>query len=113
TQATVTFPGCPARARCSASGVALGVGDEMSPRDVAEAALEGADRLAWGLAFGELAVVVAAAGAVPVADLGDRRAVQGVVEPPVAAPRQPVGDAATGGKLDRGAAGVGGVAAGG
>ena len=86
----------------------MGVGDEVSPGDVAEPPLERADRFASGLSFGELAVVVAAAGAVPVADLGDRRAVQGVVEPPVAAPRQPVSDAATGGELDRGGAGVGG-----
>ena len=46
-----------------------------------------------------------------VADLGDRGDVQGVVESPVAAPRQPVGDAAAGGELDRGGAGVGGEAA--
>ena len=67
-------------------GGALGVGDEVTPDDVAEPALQRADRFAWGLAFGELAFVVAAAGAVRVADLGDRGDVQGVVEPPVAAP---------------------------
>jgi hypothetical protein len=40
-------------------GEVLGVGDEVPPDDVAETALEGADRLAWRLAFGELAFVVA------------------------------------------------------
>ena len=68
------------------AGDALGVGDEVAPDDVAEPTLERADRFAWGLAFGELAVVVAAAGAVAVADLGDRRAVQRVVQSAVAAP---------------------------
>ena len=86
TQATEPFLECPARARCSARGGALGVGDEVAPDDVAEATLERPDRLARGLAFGEFAVVVATAGAVAVSDLGDRCAVQGVVEPAVAAP---------------------------
>ena len=58
TQATETFLECPARARWS-GGDAPGVGDEVTPDDVAEPALQGADRFAWGLAFGELAVVVA------------------------------------------------------
>jgi hypothetical protein len=88
-----------------------GVGDEVSPDDVAEPPLEGADRFSWGVTFGEFAVVVATARAVGVADLGDRGDVQGVVESPVAAARQPVGDAAAGGELDRGGAGVGSEAA--
>ena len=70
TQASETFLMCPARARWSAGGDALGVGDEVPPDDVAEAALERTDRLAWGVAFGQLAVVVAAPRAVAVADLG-------------------------------------------
>ena len=64
-------------------------------------------RFSWGVAFGELAVVVAAAGAVAVTDLGDRRGVQRVVESAVAAPRQPMCGAPAGGELDRGGAGVG------
>ena len=109
TLATEPFLECPARARCSA-GERDGVGDEVPPDDVAEPPLQRADRFAWRLAFGELAVVVAAAGAVAVADLGDRGDVQGVVESPVAASRQPVGDAAAGGELDRRRPRVGGEA---
>ena len=85
-QATEPFLECPARARCSAGRDVLGVGDQVAPHDVAEPTLERTDRLAWGLAFGELAVVVGAAGAVSMTDLDDRRAMQGVVEPPVATP---------------------------
>jgi hypothetical protein len=79
------FLECPARARCSA-GDSVGVGGEVAPHDVAEPSLQRPDRLAWRLAFGELAVVVGAAGTVQVTDLGDRGDVQGVVESPVAAP---------------------------
>ena len=64
-------------------------------------------------AFGELAFVVAAAGTVAVADLGDRRAVQSMVQPTVAAPREPMDGPSAGGELDRGGAGVGGITAGG
>ena len=111
TQATEPFLERPARARWSAGRDALGVGDEVAPHDVAEPTLERTDRFARCLALGELAVVVAAAGTVTVADLGDRRAVQGVVQPAVAAPSQPVGNAPAGGELDRCGAGIGGVAA--
>ena len=62
------------------------VGDEVSPDDVAEATLERTDRFPRGVPFGELAFVIAATGAVPVADLGDRRAMQRVVQPAVATP---------------------------
>jgi hypothetical protein len=62
-----------------ADEAAAGVGDEVSPDDVAEPALERTDRFARGVTFGELAFVVATAGTVPVADLGDRRAVQSMV----------------------------------
>ena len=70
----------------SVSADAAGVGDEMSPDDVAEAALQCPDGFAWGLALGELAFVVAATRAVVVADLDDRGDVDGVVESSVAAP---------------------------
>ena len=85
TQATETFLVCPARTRWSSIGDASGVGGEVTKDDVAEPALEGTDRFARGVSFGELAVVVVAAGAVAVTDLGDRRAVQGVVQAAVAA----------------------------
>ena len=86
TQATETFLEVSCPDPLSSSGDAVGVGDEVPPGDVAEPALERADRFAWGVSFGELAVVVAAAGAVAVPDLGDRGDVQRVVESPVAAP---------------------------
>ena len=47
------------------------------------------------------------------ADLGDRGAVQGVVESAVASPRQPMDDPCAGGELDRGGTGVRDVAVGG
>ena len=62
TQATETFLECPARTRLSSVGDASGVVDEVPPDDVAEPALQRSDRLARGLAFGELAVVVARPG---------------------------------------------------
>ena len=65
-------------------------------------------------AFGDLAVVVGAAGGAVVADLGDGGHVDGVVELAVAAPGEPVDLAVAGGRLDRGGAVVGGeVVAGG
>ena len=57
--------------------------------------LRDAERFFVGLALGELAVVVGPAVAVAVADLGDRGHVDGVVEAPVPAPRQPVDLAAS------------------
>jgi hypothetical protein len=53
---------------------------------VADLPLQAAQGLFGSLAFGQLPLVVGAALAVPVADLGDRGHVDGVVEPPVAAP---------------------------
>src|SRR5438128_1816700 len=65
-------------------------------------------------ALGYFPVVVDAAVAVGVADLGDRGHVDGVVDAPVTAQRQPVDLAVPGGDFDRGGAVVGGevVAAG-
>jgi hypothetical protein len=54
----------------SSGGDALGVGDEVTPDDVAESTLERADRFAGGVTLGALAVLVVAAGAVAVPDLG-------------------------------------------
>src|SRR5215470_6089719 len=75
---------------------------------VADLPLQRAQGLFRGLALGQLLVVVGAAGAVPVADLFDRGHVDGVVEPPVPAPAQPVDLARAGGHLDRRGAVVGG-----
>ena len=61
-----------------------------------------------GLAVGDLAVVVGAAVAVPVAYLGDRGHVDGVVDPPVAAQRQPVHLLVPRRHFDRGGAVAGG-----
>jgi len=61
-----------------------------------------------GLSLGDLAVVVAAAAAVVVPQRGDRGHGDGVVEPPVAARRQPVDGPAAGGHLDGGGAVAGG-----
>jgi hypothetical protein len=61
-----------------------------------------------GLALGQLPLVVGTARAVAVADLGDRGHVDGVVEPPVPAPREPVDFPAAGGHLDRRGAVAGG-----
>src|SRR6516165_3376352 len=75
---------------------------------------EAAERLLVRLALSQLLVVVGPALAMFVADLGDRGHVDRVVEPAVAAQRQPVDLPAAGGHLDRGGAVVGGevVAAG-
>jgi len=63
--------------------------DAQLPIDsVADAPLERADRFFAAVAFGDLAVVVGAAEAVTMADLGDGGHVDGVVESTVAAPRQ-------------------------
>jgi len=67
-----------------ASGLA-GVGLQAGEDGIADAALKSAQRLFGRLAFGELAVVVGAALAVAVADLGDSGHVDDVVEAPVPA----------------------------
>jgi hypothetical protein len=58
-------------------------------------------RLFGCLALGYFLVVAGPALGVPAADLGDRGHVDGVVQPPVPAQRQPVDDPAAGGHLDR------------
>ena len=76
------LPGSLPGARCGPAGVGLEAGED----DVAEAALEGAQGFFRCLAFGQFPLVVGAAGAVAVADLGDCGHVDGVVEAAVAAP---------------------------
>src|SRR5262249_28233203 len=75
---------------------------------VADLPFQAAQGFLAGLALGWLLREVGAAVAVPVADLGDRGHVDGVVEPSVAAPVQPPDLAAAAGHLDRGGAVVGG-----
>jgi hypothetical protein len=60
------------------------------------------------LPLGQLLLVIGAAVAVPVPDLGDRGHVDGVVDAPVAAQRQSAGLPVPGGRLDRGGAVIGG-----
>jgi len=74
----------PSRALHAGCG-ALGVGLEAGVDGVADLAFQGAQGFFAGLAFGQLLLVAGVALAVPVADLGDRGHVDGVVEAPVAA----------------------------
>jgi hypothetical protein len=75
---------------------------------VADPALEGPQRLFVRLSLGNLLFVMGAAVAVGVADLGDRGHVDGVVDAPVPARRQPADLAVPGGDLDRRGAVAGG-----
>jgi hypothetical protein len=67
---------------CGPPGICLQAGEH----GVADLPLQRAQGLFQCLALGQLLVVIGAALAVPVADLGDRRHVDGVVEPPFPAP---------------------------
>jgi hypothetical protein len=84
------------RAGCGAAGVSLQAGEE----GVADLPFQRGGPLGC-LALGQLLVAIRAALAVPVADLGNRGDVDGVVEPPVAAPAEPADLALAGGQLDR------------
>jgi hypothetical protein len=90
-----------------ALGAAGGAGLELLVDGVADLPLEGAQRFFAGLALGDLLVVVGAAVAVLVADLGDGGHVDGVVQAPVPAHRQAVDDPVAGGHLDRRGAVIG------
>jgi hypothetical protein len=70
---------------------APGAGLETGEDGVGDLPLQRAQGLFAGLAFGQLLVVVGAAGAAWVADLGDRGHGDGVAGPPVPAPGQPAG----------------------
>src|SRR5947207_4663614 len=85
----VALPGRQSAGLAGSPGVVLQAGVD----GVADAALEAAERFFAGLALGQLAVEVGAAFAVLVADLGDRGHVDGVIDAPVPAPRQPAGPA--------------------
>ena len=83
--ATESFPCCPPGpfgAGCGPPGVGLQAGED----GVADLPFQRAQGLFGGLALGQFLVVVGAALAVAVADLGDRGHVDGVVEPAVPAP---------------------------
>jgi len=71
-------------------GGSAGIGLEVSEDSFADLALQSPERLFAGLALGDLLVVIAAAFAVPVENLGDRGHLYGVVAAPVPAPGQPV-----------------------
>ncbi len=66
-----------------------GVGLQAGEDGVADLAFQRAEGFFGGLALGEFLAVVGAVLAVPVADLGDRGHVDGVVEAAVPAPAQP------------------------
>ena len=84
------------------------VRDELVIDQVGQPPLEAPQRFLGGLALGPLPLVVEAAGRARVADLGDRHHVQGVVDPPVPGPGQPVADLLAGGGVDRGGAVIAG-----
>jgi hypothetical protein len=79
---------------------------ELAPDGVADAALQGAQRLLVRLPLGDLALVVGPAGRV-VADLGDGGQVEGMVELVVAARVESVASAGSAGGFDGGGAVVG------
>ena len=80
---------------------------ELAVDGVADFPFEGAERFLAGLALGSFLVVVGAAVAVPLPDLGDGGHVDGVVEAPVAAPGQPEHLPLSRRHFDRGGAVVG------
>src|SRR4029453_5521348 len=97
----------PSRARLL---LGAGVDEQLAVNRVADVPLEGADRILLGLALAELAFELDAPLRARLADLTDRREVQGVIEPAVPALGDTVHDPATGGAFDRCGAVVGGVA---
>ena len=96
-------PRLPSRA-LGTRGSAAGIGLQAGVDGVADLPLQRPHGLFGGLALSQFLVVAGAALAVPVADLGDRGHVDGVVQPPVPAPGQPVNLTPAGGHLDRGRA---------
>ncbi len=98
----------PSRAPFAGGCCLLGVRQECCVDRVADPALETAERLLVGLALGDLPLVVGAAVAVLVPDLGDRGHMDRMIEPPVSAQRQPVDLPVPRRHLDRGGAVVGG-----
>jgi hypothetical protein len=89
---------------CGPPGIGLQAGED----GVADLSFQAAQGLFRGLALGQLLIVVSAALAVGVADLGDGGHVDGVVEPAVPAPGQPADLPVSRRHLDRGGAVAGG-----
>src|ERR1019366_440165 len=102
-------PWLPSRAHNRLSS-ALRIDLESSEDRIADAALERTEGFLSGLALSDLAVVIGAPLTVKVADLGDSRHVDRVVEASVAATRKPVNLARPRGHLDWRGAVVGGEA---
>jgi hypothetical protein len=89
------------RTACRGAG---GVGLQVPADAAADLAFQCSQFLFRCLALGDFLVVAGAAIAGPVADLGDRGHVDGVVQAPVPAQREPAGRAAAGRYPDRGGA---------
>src|SRR5215211_1215878 len=87
--------------------VSVLVGQDAPVDDVGQASLERSTGLSWGLAFAQLAQVVAAAGS-GIAGLADRDGVQGGVEVAVAAGVEPVALLVAAGSVQGGGGGVAG-----
>jgi hypothetical protein len=85
-----------------------GIGPEAGEDGIADLALEGPQRLFMGLSLGHFLVVVGAALAVLVPELGYRGHVDRMVDTPVAAQRQAVDLPVPGGHFDRRGAVIGG-----
>jgi hypothetical protein len=81
---------------------------ELAPEGVADATLQGAQRLLLRLPLGDLALVVVGPARRGVADLGDCGQVEGVVVLAVAARVEPVARAGSAGGVDGGGAVVAG-----
>jgi hypothetical protein len=79
---------------------------EAGEDGIADLPLQRAQRFLAGLALGQFLLVVGAARAVPVTDLGDRDHMDGVVEAAVAAPGQPVWSANVIGRVVNGTPGL-------
>ena len=101
-------PGCPPGPREARQRE--GIGLQAGVDGVADLPLQRPHGLFRGLAFSQFLVVIGAALAVAVADLGDRGHVDGVVQPQVPAPGQPVNLTRAGGHLDGRGAVAGGEA---
>jgi hypothetical protein len=85
-----SFPGLPSRALFPGFRGLAGVGLQAGVDSVADPLFRGPQCIFMSSSFGYLLVVIGTAGAVLVAELGDRGHVDRVVDPPVAAQRQAV-----------------------
>jgi hypothetical protein len=86
----------------------FGISDEVGVDQIADSPFEGPDGFLARLPFGPFAFVIGAARTVSEVALSDPSHVNGVVEPAVASPGEPVDLLLPGGHLDGGGAVVGG-----